>query len=623
MNGIWELRRLNNNSKWRIAGLAAVLGLHFVCFYWWVSGSYYFTGDCLSYFSRRITSFADLWTKFISLDHLYQYRPLPYVFFSFVLYPLFGTNPAPYHLTTYILALTNILLACGCCYFWLCRDKKRALIASVFLILNPVNFFPSYGLAYIDVVLSVLFYFLALILILANSGWAPVLAPAFTVLALLSREHSVLLPAQALLILLATGVSMRQALSRTRNVWLVLAVYAVFQLAIRQGAVFAPETANKNLQFQFSLERVEQLVKGMKPAIYYPESSYLNEFLNDYRRPARLAFVIPWLGMILWVLFRRDKVALSGFIWVPLALLPVAFIRFPPFPRHYYLALPGFAILFASVIRTTRVMAYVTAVFALVTVTSVSMYGNDSWIAEGSRQTKKYFHEIQSIIARSGHADFYVLNEGDPNFYWHIDGGSPVNQFLGKKPSFRFANSQPLEMDPLLANAINVVIPRYDGLDLPLETGNFPQTRDRRVCDPIRRLTDSDATCAVFFRGFPVHDTDSPLVETPNRLPFFVGNDEIVTHSRTTVFLNAGTGITFNATLKVAPESTDGVTLQIYRAMDGKFHRLFEERIGPGERTNLQKSFEASNGTILVLRIGPGANGDETGDRLIWKIHSQ
>jgi hypothetical protein len=619
MRRLAEFKRLFEKFGWRAVGLATVFVIHFVCFYWWVSDSYYFSGDGLFYFSRRITSFSGLWSTLVSLDQLYQYRPLPYVLFSFVLYPLFGTNPGPYHLAAYLSALINILLVCGCCYFWLCRDKKRALIASLFLILNPVNFFPSYGLGYIDVLMSLFFYFLALILILSNARWASVLAPALAALALLSREHSVLLPMQALLILVATGVPLGQAVSRTRNVWLVVAAYVVFQLIIRQGLVFAPEHSNPNLQFHFSLERVQVLLKGMKPAIYFPESPFLGA-VQDYRRVVRLAFVIPWLGMILWVLFRRDKVALSGLIWIPLSLLPVAFIRFPPFPRHYYMALSGLAVVLASVLRNTRVMAYVTAIFALVTVTSVAMYAQDSWVTVGSRLTVSYFQEIQSIFQRSGRPNFYVLNEGDPNIYWHIDGGTALDQLLNKNIFFRFrSQGQGLQMASLLANAVNVVIPASGGFQDAFGTGRFPQLRANRLCDPISRLTDSKEDCAVFFRGYPVENTDTPVVETPDGMPVFDVKDETVMLSRTTVFLNGRSSIQFNATLRAAPESADGVDLQVYRAINGTFDRIFQRDIAPGEQIDLRQGFEGLPASMFVLRVGPGPNGDEKSDWLIWK----
>jgi hypothetical protein len=602
-------------------GLAAALVIHFICFYWWVSGVYYFSGDGLFYFSRQITSFSDLWSKFLSLDEYYQYRPFTFVFFSFVLHPLFGANPWAYHLASYFIALLNILLACGCCYLWLRRDPTLAWIASVFLILNPVNFFPSYGLTYLDVWLSVLFYLLSLLLILANTRWTPYLAPVFAALALLSRESSVVLPLQAMLILLATGVSLRATLGRTRNVWLVLAAYCVLQLIVRQGSIFAPETANANLQFGFSAERLEQLVEGMRPAIFFPESPHLNESLHDFRRYVRLLFVIPWLVMMAWAWFRRDKIALSGLVWVPAALLPVVFINVTPFPRHYYLALPGLAVLFACFVRKARVMAYVGCVFAVVTVVNVAMYAQDSWVAVGSRLTKNYIQEIESTVIRSGRTDFYFLNEGDRYFQWHVDSGTPVRQILKRNLSFRFAeNLTPLPMDQLLSNSVNVVIPTWYGFSNALVTGRFPKFTDTDLCGPMRRLTASEGQCAVFFRGLAIEDATMPVVETPNGMPIIDRDDEIVTLSRTTVFIKHSGHIRVEAQLRVSQESRDGVVVQVFASINGRFNPVFRLNIGPGERVHLNENFELPPASIFVLRISPGANGDESGDWLIWEI---
>ncbi len=608
-------------SPWTTVGLASVFAVQFICFYWWASSSYYFSGDCLFYFSRQITSYRELWTRLIHVDELYQYRPLPYVFFSFVLYPLFGAAPSPYHAFSYVMSLINILLVCGCCYFWLSRDLKAALIASVFLLLNPINFFLSYGLAYLDMFLAAFFYFLALILILADVKHAPILAPVLTVLALLSKEHCVLLPAHASMILLATGLSMRQTLSRTRNVWLVLAAYTIFQLVMRQGAVFAPETASSNLKFEFSLARLELLIKGIKPAIYFPESTYLNDYLGHHRRLIRLAFVYPWIGMIVWSAYRRHKIALSGLLWAPIALLPVAFIRFPPFPRHYYFALPGVAILFVSVVRNTRVAACLAAIFALVTITSVSMYANTSWIVEGSSQTKKYFREIEAITARTGRTSFYVLSEGDPNFRWHIDSGVPLNEFMTENVSFRFAaDSTPLPMEPVLSNSFNIIRATWAGIDVvPLGDGRFPRIRDSDLCGPIRTLMGSEGDCAIYFRGVPLEEGDTPLGEPPNGKPIFARGDEALLRSRTTAFLGGSTGIKVNAILTASKESADGVSVQVYRVLNGTFINVFEQNIRPGETVHLKKVLSALSPSIFVLRIGPGPNGNELGDWVAWR----
>lgn len=614
----WTAVQLHGWRFWILA--AGVIGVHFACFYWWAAGEYFFTGDSLFYFSRRITSTADIWHRLISVDELYQYRPLPHVFFSFVLYPLFGTFPAPYHLTTYLMASLNTLLACACLYFWAGRDKSLTLVASVFLLLNPVNFFPSFGPAYTDVLLSVFFYYLALILILSSSSLAPFIAPVFALLALLSRENSVLLPAEAVLILVVTGMSARNALSRTRNVWLVVAGYFVFQLIIRQGVLFAPADANPNLQFGFSLSRVEELVKGIKPAIFYPENYHLSILMHEISRPVRLAFVIPWTAAVFWVLFRRDKLGLSALLWVPISLLPVAFIQMPLEARHYYLAIPGLAIVFALAVYKTRTIGVLTAILALVTVINTAMYVQESWIATGAKLTKMYLRDIDRTANRTGRTEFYVLNSGDRDFYWHIDGGAPLKQFLRKDFSFSFASvRQPLNMDRLLANQVNVVIPTAPGLREALITGEFPELKHDDLCASARRLVRSDGPCAVFHRGLQVQDSASAERDRSVEAPLFEDGDGFVTPSRTTLFLDNTTGIEISASALLAPESTDGVSLQLFTQSAGTFHPVLEKQVRPGEQIILRKRIDPSEAQLVVLRIGPGPKGEEMGDRLTWE----
>jgi hypothetical protein len=590
---------------------AALVGVHFVCFYWWAAGEYFFTGDALFYFSRPITSFGDLWTRLISVDDLYQYRPLPYVFFSFVLYPLFGTTPAPYHLAAYLIASVNALLACACLYFWLRRDKSLTLIASAFVLLNPVNFFPSFGPSFTDVLLAGFFYYLALLLILWNSRLAQVAAPLSAILALLSRESVVVLPIAAMLILLVTGTSLRDALSRTRNVWLVVAVYAVFQFVIRNGALFAPAEANPNLQFGFSADRLLELVKGIKPAIFYPENYHLSILSFELGRPGRLAFLIPWLALVIWALFRRNKLALSGLVWVPISLLPVAFLQVSIAPRHYYLAIPGLAVAFSLVLRNTRMPGAVIAILALVTITNTAIYQQDSWIAKGAVLTKTYLRDIDRTANRTGRAEFYVLDSGDRNFYWHIDGGAPLKQFLQRDYWFSFAAArQPLNIDRLLANQVNVVTPTSPGLREALKSREFPELKRHRLCGSASRIIRFEGPCGVFYRGRPVQE----------EAPFFDTGEGFVTLSRTTLFLENSKGVEITGSARLSPDSTDGVSVELFTASSGMFHPVWKKDIRPGQRVTISSRIGPSPASLVVLRIGPGPMGEETGDRLIWRL---
>ena len=80
-------------SPWLL--LLGIFPIHFLCFYWWSAPSHYFSGDALFYFSRQIHSLPELAHRLLSVDDLFQYRPLTYVVFSFVLLRSLEMIPIP------------------------------------------------------------------------------------------------------------------------------------------------------------------------------------------------------------------------------------------------------------------------------------------------------------------------------------------------------------------------------------------------------------------------------------------------------------------------------------------------------------------------------------------------
>jgi hypothetical protein len=241
-------------------------------------------------------------------------------------------------------------------------------------------------------------------------------------------------------------------------------------------------------------------------------------------------------------------------------------------------------------------------------------------VAEGSRLTRKYFREIENIAVRKSSGEFYVLNEGDQAFYWHIDGGLPVSQFLSRPTTFRFAgNSEPLPMEALLSNSVNVVVPTWDGILDAIATKRFPRPGDPSLCAPIFAMVGGARECALFYAGRPVANRATSVAETPSGMPLFDQGRETVAISRTTLFLDGASDLRINAGLRVVPESTDGVTIAIYKSRNGgAFELLFGKSLKPGEQVVLNEQFAGSPDTTFVLRVGPGESGNETGDWLIW-----
>jgi hypothetical protein len=598
--------------------LLGIFPIQFLCFYWWPARDYYFSGDALYYFSRQIDSLPELAARFFSVDELYQYRPLTYVFFTFVLLPVFGNNPHPYHLVAYLFSTVNILLACACVYYWVGKNAQLALFASIFLILNPVNFFPSFGPTYIDQWLSSFFYFLTLLLVFRDSPKAGLLAPIAFLLVLLSKEHGVILPAHALLVLLVLGTPLRDAFRKTRNLWILLAVFVVFQLVIRHGVVFAPETSNPNLQFDFSVTRIAELLKGAKALIFYPENYLLGETLG-VGRAIRLAILIPLIAAVVIAVKRQPRLALSGILWLGLSLLPVAFLRQTPFPRHYYIGMPGFAILLACAFPSWRSILAATPVFALLTITNVHLYVRESWVAVGARLTRMYIGDIDSMAGETGRSSFYVLNSGDPHFFWHVDGGAALPHVLGREATFRFAAlKEPLETEAWLNNGVNVVVANGGDIMDAVKTGEFPPEADRDVCALVYRFARTDDGCAVLFRGQPF-DVESAGIETPSQLPVFETQDGVVTLPRTTIRVAADAGFQLQQTARLLANAAASLRVEIYGHRESRFTKAFSQELLPGERREL--SYVVPRGVFdhIFIRVQPGPNSNELKDWLLWE----
>jgi len=607
-------------SPWLL--LLGILPIHFLCFYWWSAPSHYFSGDALYYFSRQIHSFPELAARLLSVDELFQYRPLTYVGFSFVLVPIFGNNPYPYHVTAYAFSTVNVLLACACVYHWVGRNWRLAVFASIFLVLNPVHFFPSFGPTYIDQWLSSFFYFLTLLMVFRGLPAARILAPVTFALALLSKEHSVMLPLHAVLVLLVLDVRLREALRKTRDLWIVLVVFVVFQLVIRDGRVFAPEGANPNLQFTLSATRIVELLKGAKPAFFYPENYAMDQIIG-FGRTIRLAVLIPLLAVVVIAVKRKPKLALSGILWLAFSVVPVIFLRQPPAPRHYYLGLPGVAILFACAFPSWRTMMVATPAFALLTITNVHLYARESWVAVGARLTKNYLGRIETLLQETGRSSFYVTNGGDPHFFWHVDGGAALPFVLGQNATFRFASlKEPLETDKWLNNGVNVVFAQNGQITDSVKTGEFPPSTDPKICSVVRQLTDTERDCSILFRGQPLDGESSP-VETPSHLPVFEVPEGLVTLSRTTIRIAADDGFQLRSDVLVDPKSVDGMMVEIYGYHDSLFKKEFSQALIPGEHRELSYFIPPDVFDYVFIRIHPGPNSDEQNDWLVWETQTR
>ena len=610
---------VRSSSALKAAGISLLLVFHFVCFYWWIAGEYYFNGDELFYFSRQVGSLAELIHRFVSVDDLYQYRPLTFVFFTFVLKPLFGTNIAPYHAAAYVMALLDTLLAAALVYFWVGKRLPTIGFAAVYLLLNPINFFASFGPTDLDLLLESLFYFSALLIILKAPPRLQWIAVPSFVLALFSKEQAVMLPVQAFLMLVISGENWKDAVKRIRGLSIALLVYLAVQLIIRHGAMFAPHGTNPNLEFDLSLNRLVQLAQGAKAAIFYPENYKWDSLFLGHGRLLRLISLLPWAFALFVAAWKRNVLALGGLAWAVAALPPVAFIHQAPYPRHYYLALPGIAVFFAAVVQNRRIGAALMPVLALLSLFDVALYAKESWVVVASRMTKQYISSLQTTIKTTGKTEFYVSADSDPGIYWDIDGGAGVPYILGNDLRFEFASlQQPIPIDNLYQNRLNIVTAvggkiKDSFADVPLVMGPT-----RPICSVIHELMGTSGRCTAIYKAMLLPKEVRDIAETPSGLPVFHVKEEIVTISYGSFIVEAINGLMLRRNVRLVPESRDGVFLDIYSRRNGSFQLDYSRYVAPGERFKIDFSIPPQMATHAVLRIRRGPMNDQSGDWLIW-----
>src|ERR1035438_367107 len=151
----------------------------------------FFCGDSLYFFSHATHSSEDVQRVFTTLDDLSTYRPLPTILFSFVLEPLFGFHPLPYHAVALGVHLLTSLLV-----FFLLRRVARsdtaALVGLVFFGAQAAGFYLTYDATFLpDFTTGLLTA--AAFLLFAYGRCSLSLIPF--ALALLCKESAVMIPA--------------------------------------------------------------------------------------------------------------------------------------------------------------------------------------------------------------------------------------------------------------------------------------------------------------------------------------------------------------------------------------------------------------------------------------------
>lgn len=190
-----ESEKFGITRKAMLIGVAVILVLEVGLFCW--SFGKFFCGDSLFYLWFRVETPSQVWRILTHTDHLHSYRPLTYIFFSLVLFPLLELSVFGHHVVTLGIHLVVSLLV-----FRLARELMKTRVAALAGMLwfgvHSVHFYSTYDLSFLPDYMHGLFCVLALLCYavyrrVGRRRWLAAALVSF-VFALLSKESSVVLP---------------------------------------------------------------------------------------------------------------------------------------------------------------------------------------------------------------------------------------------------------------------------------------------------------------------------------------------------------------------------------------------------------------------------------------------
>lgn len=435
-----------------LVAVAGILLLEVALFSW--SFGQFFCGDSLYYLWNRVETPAQVMQVLTRPDDLHTYRPLPFIIFSYLLFPPFGLNPLGYHFVSLGVHLLVSLLV-----FRLLRElvstPAAALAGTLFFGIHAVNFYITYDVSFLPDFSHGLFCVAALLAyaLYRRSGQLAWLSAGLVsfVLALLSKESSVVLP---------LGVAVIDLLMRTsgchpdepgpeRPWWrlrpAVIAFVAVAVLYLGwtwyvKGGVY-PGGSGKE-PYALTLDPARLVLKLRYFAWFANLPTQLER--QGWAGYAAIVAMLPALGWILWVGARaaarvwRQLVCCA--LWALAGLLPVLFISQVPMKHNLYLPVLACAIGLALLVDATEAEAarllprgwvwlaagmVATTAFQVRADLKTSWVGEASHIAQASLEAMKAEHPA---LPRG--ALLYVLptaSKGNPS--WYFQNGALFNLF--------------------------------------------------------------------------------------------------------------------------------------------------------------------------------------------------
>jgi Dolichyl-phosphate-mannose-protein mannosyltransferase len=623
------------------------------------SFSMFFCGDSLYYLSRQLASLADVVRIFTTVDHLEEYRPLPFILFSFVYYPLFKLDPFGYHFIPLLFHMLNTYLVFRLTSKLL-NSNLGAYIATFYFGTHSVNFFITYDMTMLTDFTYAFLYLLAVLFFLRylekkKTVWMAGAIVAFAT-SLLAKEAAITLLATATVSAIVYLGKNRdeESLSRLsihiiKKAWPLFAValiYLTILLTVKGGNLY-PQRSAHPYHAILSLSSLVMKYTYLQWGFNLPDGLAWNrEALDRLRLAAALAPFVGLFGIFLGRgIWARDKIVWCGVIWFVAGLSPVLFL--PNFTMAHCLYVPniGLGLIFGSLaetaFRSKKHQILVVAAMLIFVAANLSAswangarYLSDSWLSNGSRAAQIALDDMKNIRPElPPDATLYFMKSIEKDFPWFFDYGKLFNIFLDKPPLKSLFADHGAKLPSDYMDDPKLVILRFVRPHLYDVTEEFrAEMRDDSSIKLLPLLRNESVS---FNRGELYLRYD--VFETPTAKPVFImpmvrGN--AVRESLVTI---AGARVRFDIPpiennsrlafgITTAFDAGDGAEGQIYFEHDGTRDLLYSHWLNPAQNEDERRwldwtldlsKYSGKKGS-LVFECNSGPNGNPVADWMVW-----
>jgi len=280
----------------------------------------FFQGDALFWLQHRYRSWSEFAGGLLTTDVANWYRPLSNRTIPALFFPWFGIDPYGYHWVVFILFFITT-----CAVFFFLRSIvpsfKAAAIGTLFFAIHSINVYVTYDFTFAPELLYTLFYVVSCFAFVRKRYGVSIAA---FVLALMSKEAAVTLPANLLLIALLTSSKKRTLKWTVPHFCILAAYYAYFVRHLNVG------TGDYVISFHSEIPR--RLIDSFKWTFHF--------FGRDIGMtiPLLIATSVVIVYFVVSMFDERRRLTFTGLGWFVIGLSPM--LGIVGYFAGYYLLLP-------------------------------------------------------------------------------------------------------------------------------------------------------------------------------------------------------------------------------------------------------------------------------------------